>query len=197
VGQHDKTETRRIAAELGLRTATKPDSQEICFVRAGDFDAYVTERMPEASQPGPIVDAEGRVLGEHRGIGRYTVGQRKGLGISLGVPVFVTDVDADTNAIVVGPRDRLGVGELTAEEVSYCVDAPEAPVEVMVQHRAHGEATAATLYPEGSDRATVRYREPAEAVAPGQSAAFYDASAPDELIGGGIISTTVRAAAVA
>jgi tRNA-uridine 2-sulfurtransferase len=197
VGRHDKTETRRIAAELGLRTATKPDSQEICFVRGGDFDGYVTERMPEASQPGPILDSGGRVLGEHRGIGRYTVGQRKGLGISLGVPVFVTDVDADANAIVVGPRDRLAVEELTTEEVSYCVEAPERPVEVLVQHRAHGEVAPATLHPEAVGRATVRYREPAEAVAPGQSAAFYDASAPDELIGGGIISATVRAAAIA
>jgi tRNA-uridine 2-sulfurtransferase len=197
VGRHDKTETRRIAAELGLRTAAKPDSQEICFVRGGDFDAYVTERMPEASRPGPIVDAEGRVLGQHRGIGRYTVGQRKGLGISLGVPVFVTDVDADANAVVVGPRDRLGVAELTTEEVSYCAEVPQGPVEVLVQHRAHGEVAAGTLHPHGKGRASVRYREPVEAVAPGQSAAFYDASAPDELIGGGIISATVGAAAVA
>jgi tRNA-specific 2-thiouridylase len=197
VGEHDKTETRRIATELGLRTAAKPDSQEICFVRAGDLDAYVSDHMPGASRPGPIVDPDGRWLGEHRGIGRYTVGQRKGLGISLGVPVYVTGVDAGANVLVVGPRERLGICELAVEEVSFISAPPEAGTRVLVQHRAHGDAAPAALHPEGPGLARVVYDEPVEAVAPGQSAAFYDASAPDELIGGGIISRTVAATAVA
>lgn len=197
VGAHDKTETRRIAAGLGLRTAAKPDSQEICFVPAGDFDAYVTDHMHEATQPGPIVDSGGRVLGEHRGIGRYTVGQRKGLGISLGVPVFVTGVDANANAIVVGPRAELGVSELVVDEVSFVAEVPEEGREVLVQHRAHGEVAPGILCGVDDGRALVRYEEPAAAVAPGQSAAFYDAEAPDELLGGGIISATVAATAVA
>ncbi|MDP9234307.1 MAG: tRNA 2-thiouridine(34) synthase MnmA [Actinomycetota bacterium] len=197
VGAHDKTETRRIAADLGLRTAAKPDSQEICFVPEGDFDAYVGDHMHEATRPGPIVDSGGRVLGEHRGIGRYTVGQRKGLGISLGVPVFVTGVDANANAIVVGPRSDLGVSELVVDEVSFVAEGPEAGCEVLVQHRAHGEVTPGSLHPVSDGRVLVRYDEAAEAVAPGQSAAFYDAASPDELIGGGIISSTVAATAVA
>jgi tRNA-uridine 2-sulfurtransferase len=197
VGEHDKTETRRIAADLGLRTAAKPDSQEICFVREGDFDAYVGEEMPVAARPGPIVDSEGRVLGEHRGIGRYTVGQRKGLGISLGVPLFVTHLDADANAVVVGGRDELTVAELSVAEVSFTAEVPEAGIDVLVQHRAHGEVAGGMLYPESHGQALVRYREPVHAVAPGQSAAFYDATAPDELIGGGIIAATVPATAVA
>jgi tRNA-specific 2-thiouridylase len=196
VGEHDKSETRRIAAELGLRTAAKPDSQEICFVRSGDFDAYVTEHMPDAALPGPIVDSEGTVLGEHRGVGRYTVGQRKGLGISLGVPVFVTDVDPKSNVVVVGPREGLGVSELCVEEVSFTDPAPTAG-KVLVQHRAHGDVANGTLLPVERGKARVRFDEPVEAVAPGQSAAFYCASDPDELVGGGIISQTVAVSVVA
>jgi tRNA-uridine 2-sulfurtransferase len=197
VGEHDKAETRRIATELGLRTAAKPDSQEICFVPRGDFDSYVGDHMPTAARPGPIVDSGGRVLGQHRGIGRYTVGQRKGLGVSLGMPLFVTDVDATTNAVVVGPREELAVAELSVDEVSFVGDVPCPGMEVFIQHRAHGEVAAGTLHPQSYGRAEVRYYEAVQAVAPGQTAAFYDATDPDELIGGGIISATVPATAVA
>ncbi|MEA2487142.1 MAG: tRNA-uridine 2-sulfurtransferase, partial [Actinomycetota bacterium] len=93
VGEMNKPETRRIAERLGLRTAKKPDSQEICFVRDGDLPSYIEESMPEASVPGAIATTDGQVVGRHSGIARYTVGQRKGLGISLGVPVFVTNID--------------------------------------------------------------------------------------------------------
>ncbi len=107
VGTIEKSETRSIAHSLGLRTAAKPDSQEICFVRDGDFDRYVDEHLGDASRPGRIVDGAGNDLGEHRGFGRYTIGQRKGLGIALGVPVFVNAIDADDNTITVGSRDEL------------------------------------------------------------------------------------------
>lgn len=185
VGAQEKSVTRAIAAELGLRTAHKPDSQEICFVRDGDFDAYVGESLPAAAVPGPIFDTNGDVVGAHRGIGRYTIGQRKGLGIALGRPVFVTAIDAASNAITVGDRDGLGVAEFVLDELSF-VSAPAA--RVLVQYRAHGDAYPATL-----DGATVRFDEPVEAAAPGQSAALYSTADPDELIGGGIIASTVRA----
>jgi tRNA-uridine 2-sulfurtransferase len=197
VGGQEKEETRKIASDLGLVTAAKPDSQEICFVKGGDFDAYVTEHMPDATRPGPIVDSEGRTLGEHRGIGRYTVGQRRGLGISLGVPVFVTNVDARSNVVVVGARDHLEVGRLIVEEASFVSRVPEPGARVLVQHRAHGDAAPATLQAGPPGRAEVRFEDPVAAVAPGQSAAFYDAGSPDELIGGGIIASTSPATAVA
>jgi tRNA-uridine 2-sulfurtransferase len=197
VGEHDKSETRRIARDLGLRTAAKPDSQEICFVKSGDFDAYVGDHMPAATRPGPIVDPDGRQLGEHRGIGRYTVGQRKGLGISLGVPVYVTGLDADANVVVVGSRDHLAVSQLSLEEVSFIGETPGSGSKVLVQHRAHGEVAAASFHSRGAGVAQLIYDDPVEAVAPGQSAAMYDASAPEELIGGGIISATAAATAVA
>ena len=186
VGAQDKSVTRAIAEELGLRTARKPDSQEICFVRDGDFDAYVGESLPDAAVPGPILDASGTVVGTHRGIGRYTVGQRKGLGIALGRPVFVTSIDADANAIRIGDRRDLATSELTLTESSFVHERPQG--RVLVQYRAHGDAFPATV--EGD---VVRFDEPVEAAAPGQSAAFYSADDPDELLGGGIIHSTVAA----
>ena len=189
VGAQEKSVTRAIASELGLRTARKPDSQEICFVRDGDFDAYVGESLPAAAAPGPILDAGGAVVGTHRGIGRYTIGQRKGLGIALGRPVFVTSIDAASNAITVGERDDLGVDAVQLDELSFVADPAE---RVLVQYRAHGDAYPATL-----DGAVVRFDAPVEAAAPGQSAALYSVDDPSELIGGGIISSTVPAAAPA
>lgn len=187
VGEMEKSETRRIAADLGLRTAEKPDSQEICFVRSGEVGSYVAERVPDAARPGPLTDAAGNVLGEHRGVGNYTVGQRKGLGIALGHPVFVTRIDADTNSVVVGGREELAVDGLLVGEVGF-VDG-EVDGEVFVQHRAHGEVHRARLQRRG-DGWSVSYDRPVEAVAPGQSAAFYSCSDPDQLLGGGIIAAT-------
>lgn len=185
VGEMPKTETRRIAAELGLRTARKPDSMEICFVRDGDMPAYIEQSMPEANVPGTITTADGHVVGEHAGIARYTVGQRKGLGIALGTPVFVTSIDAATNTITVGPRTELATNTATLEEISFVSARPAPGTRVLVQHRAHGDAVPAAI--EGT---TVVFEEPVEAVAPGQSAALYDFEEPDLLLGGGIISTT-------
>jgi tRNA-specific 2-thiouridylase len=193
VGEMDKSETRRIAGELGLRTATKPDSQEICFVRDGDMNAYVGESMPAASEPGPIVDRSGRVLGRHRGIGHYTVGQRKGLVISLGAPVFVSAIDSGANAVVVGPRTELTVESFTTAETSAVAGALSVGTPVLVQHRAHGDAAPAVVEAVDGEQATIRFDRPMEAVAPGQSAAFYSAADPDELLGGGIVTATAPA----
>jgi tRNA-specific 2-thiouridylase len=193
IGEMHKTETRRIAAELGLRTATKPDSQEICFVRNGDTAAYVDSKIPEASVPGSIVDGEGNVLGAHRGIGHYTVGQRKGLGISLGKPVFVTSIDPRSNSVTVGGRDDLAVGGLVADEASFVDGPPPEGSRVEVQHRAHGEVHGGTLVSTSHKTFEVLYDAPVTAVAPGQSAVIYSADDPDAVMGGGIISATVPA----
>jgi tRNA-specific 2-thiouridylase len=196
VGDMDKPATRALAAELGLRTAAKPDSQEICFVRDGDMGAYIRERVPEASIPGPILDEEGSVIGTHRGIGNYTVGQRKGLGISLGVPVFVNHIDAAANSIRVGDREALAAHGFVADEVSWTHAAPPEGTEVLVQHRAHGETSEGVLRNmDGGWR--VDFDHPVEAVAPGQSAAFYSATDPEELLGGGIIAHTLQRTTVA
>ena len=197
VGGMAKTETRALAAELGLRTAAKPDSQEICFVRAGDLGAYVDANMPAAATPGDIVDARGRAVGKHRGLGRYTVGQRKGLGISLGAPVYVTSIDAIDNRIVVGSRDELAVGGIVMAETSFVGAAAQPGAPVLVQHRAHGDVSRATVGRAADDRLELRFESPVEAVAPGQSAALYSATDPEELLGGGVIMATAPVQAVA
>lgn len=192
VGEMEKAETRRIASELGLRTAAKPDSQEICFVRAGEVGDYVAARVPAAAAPGDVLDTSGKVLGRHRGIANYTVGQRKGLGIAVGQPMFVTSLDAGTNSVVVGSRADLAVGRLVVDEVSFVCGAPSNQAPVLVQHRSHGEAHPARLVRSG-DGYEVVYEDPVAAIAPGQSAAFYSADDPDELLGGGIIAAARRA----
>jgi tRNA-uridine 2-sulfurtransferase len=188
VGEMHKTETRQIAEELGLRTAAKPDSQEICFVRNGDLAGYIDRNLE--TSPGAIVDESGEVLGEHHGVQRYTIGQRKGLGISLGVPVFVTGIDANDNTITIGGRDSLAVGGLALDEMSFTHEAPEQGAEVLLQYRAHGDVSPARVVEVGEAGLVVDFVEPVYAVAPGQSAALY---IEDELIGGGIISATVPA----
>lgn len=187
VGGMDKKETRAIAGQLGLRTAAKPDSQEICFVRSGEVGAFV------GGEPGPIVDSSGAPLGEHRGIANYTVGQRKGLGVSLGTPVYVTEVDPSQNTVVVGSAEDLAVDELVLDEVSFIGAPPEDGAAVSVQHRAHGAVASGRLRFQ-EEGARVLYEEPVTAVAPGQSAVLYDG---DEVIGGGIIAATRRSSAVA
>jgi tRNA-specific 2-thiouridylase len=195
VGAMEKSETRAIAASLGLRTARKPDSQEICFVRDGDFDRYVDEHLSNLTEPGSILDGSGAVLGRHRGIGRYTVGQRKGLGISLGWPAFVTAIDPEANTLTVGTRDDLGVGGIVCDEISFTGRPPRDGEEVLVQHRAHGEVHAGRIRHVTGDRFEIDYLSAAQAVAPGQSAALYSGSAPDELLGGGVIAATRRVGA--
>ncbi len=196
IGDMDKTTTRRIAAKLGLRTAAKPDSQEICFVRDGDLGSYIQSNVPRATEPGPIVDDGGRVIGEHRGIGRYTVGQRRGLGVALGEPVFVTSIDADANSISVGARAGLAVTGMVLEETSLTGAGVPDGGRVFVQHRAHGGVNAARLTVEpGGWR--LAFAEAVEAVSPGQSAALYSQADPDLLLGGGTIKVTTSAPATA
>ena len=187
-----KAETRAIAQGLGLRTADKPDSQEICFVRGGDVGAYIESNVTAASVPGPIRDRDGNVLGQHPGIGRVTIGQRKGLGIALGEPVFVTRIDRGDNSIVVGRREDLAVGGLTVSEVRFVGQRLGPGTGVLVQHRAHGEVTAARVVESEGDVSVV-FQNDVDGIAPGQSAAFYCAEEPDRLLGGGIISSTFPA----
>jgi tRNA-specific 2-thiouridylase len=195
IGEMHKSETRSIAADLGLRTAAKPDSQEICFVASGDLGTYVEDNVTGGTNEGPIVDASGNTLGAHKGIARYTVGQRKGLGISLGEPVYVTGIDAGSNAIRVGSRDELAVEGIIAAEAGWVHGPPDPGTRVYLQHRAHGEVHEAIVGSADAAGVELEYLEPALAVAPGQSAVLYSTDDPDEVIGGGVIARTIRAAA--
>jgi tRNA-specific 2-thiouridylase len=181
VGGIDKSETRRIAADLSLRTANKPESQDICFVGSGDYRAFIRSQSPQVEQPGPIVDESGAVVGEHRGIVDVTIGQRRGLNVAVGEPRYVTDIVPSTNTVVIGRREELARTESNLREVTTVSGGP-LPRRVLAQYRAHGEAVPASVF-EG-DRPLVRFDQPQFALAPGQTIAFYEGEA---VLGGAII----------
>ena len=181
VGGYHKSEIRAMAAQAGLPVAGKPDSQEICFIPSGDYRNFLAERL--SPQPGEIVDAHGTVLGHHQGIEQFTVGQRKGLGLASGKPLYVLGVNAETRRVIVGTAAELLQETLWASQVNYPVGAPEGPVEVRAKIRYKALEVPATLYPRGSE-AVIRFQEPQRAVTPGQAVAFY---VGEELLGGGTI----------
>ncbi len=187
----DKTVVRRIAAELGLRVHDKPDSQEICFVPGGDHTAVVRARRPDTRRPGEIRALDGRVLGRHDGVAGFTIGQRRGLGVAAGAPLYVTRLDVLSNTVTLGPRAALLARGLIAEDVNWHVDAlPEGAVmraEVKIRHM-HA-AAAAELQRVDRGRVVVRFDVPQSAVTPGQAAVFYDTEGV--VIGGGWIAEAV------
>jgi tRNA-uridine 2-sulfurtransferase len=184
LGELEKPAVRGLARELGLQVAEKPDSHEICFVPDGDHAAFV-DRHAAAPPPGAIRDQQGRVVGRHGGVHHFTVGQRKGLGLSSGIKLYVVGLDAADNSVTVGPRDALDRQDLTASGVNWIGGAPpEGPVRVGAQIRHRHQAAAGSLEPLGADRARLVFDEPQAAIAPGQAVVFYDG---DEVIGGGWI----------
>jgi tRNA-specific 2-thiouridylase len=192
VGAMAKAETRAQAERFGLPVADKPDSQELCFAPAGDAGAFVRSRAPGLVRDGgEVVHADGRVLGEHDGTFSFTVGQRRGLGVALGTPTYVVDVDAATNRVVVGPQDLLARRGLVADRVSWVAGEPpgDGPFEAAVRIRYRGEDTPAVVERIDGDRLRVEFRSPQRAVAPGQSAVVY---LGDEVLGGGRIVEALR-----
>jgi tRNA-uridine 2-sulfurtransferase len=191
VGGQTKAETRAQAERFGLPVAGKPDSQEVCFVPGADHGAFLERHAPDLVRSGSVVDADGREIGEHRGTFRFTVGQRRGLGVSTGRPLYVLDVDAGAHRVVVGPGELLAKRGLVAERVRWVAGHPPAdgPFEGSVRIRYGGEDAPAVVEPSGPDRATVEFRTPQRAVAPGQSVVFY---AGDEVLGGGRIVAGLR-----
>jgi tRNA-specific 2-thiouridylase len=188
VGALSKSQTRDHARALRLRTADKPESFDICFVPDGDAAGFVERALGDGARPGEIVDAGGVVLGEHAGVHRYTVGQRRGLGIDTGSrKAFVLEIDAPSNRIVVGPGELLARAGLEADEVTWVSGSPPEDGIDAVQVRAHGGACAATLEraEAAAATATVRFAQPQRGIAPGQLAAFYRG---DEVLGGGTIA---------
>jgi tRNA-specific 2-thiouridylase len=185
VGHLTKPEVRAHAARLGLAVAEKPDSHEICFVPDGDAAGFVERQMPDAPRAGSIVDSSGRVLGQHAGLHRFTVGQRKGLGLATGAPLYVLKLEPATAEVVVGSRDELGRADLTATGVNWIAGAPpSSPLRVTARIRHRHRDAPATVIASGDDSASVQFDEPQVAVAPGQAVVFYDG---EEVVGGGWI----------
>jgi tRNA-specific 2-thiouridylase len=185
VGGLSKEETRRHAGRLGLAVATKLDSQELCFVPPGQAQVFAAERAPHLAKEGDVVDASGRVLGTHEGTYRYTIGQRRGLGVSMQERSYVVDVDASSNRVVVGPSELLARRGLEAERVNWIAGRPGGPFEAKVKIRYRGDPAPAVVEPRAAAEARVEFRNPQRAVTPGQSVVFYSG---DEVVGGGTIT---------
>jgi tRNA-specific 2-thiouridylase len=190
LGSLSKPEVREIARQSGLALAEKPDSQEICFIPGGDYKQFLTayleeqgERMPETA--GELVDSGGEVLGRHEGIFNFTVGQRKGLGVSSPTPLYVLQIDPASHRVTVGADEELATRSLRARDLNW-ISIPElsAPMRVRIKIRHRHEPAWATLEPAGADEVVATFDEPQRAVTPGQSAVFYNG---DEVVGGGWI----------
>ncbi|MHC5053099.1 MAG: tRNA 2-thiouridine(34) synthase MnmA [Planctomycetota bacterium] len=192
-----KEETRERAGAADHPAAERPSSQDLCFTGAREPGALVAARAPEAARPGPVVDTSGRVLGEHRGLAHYTIGQRKGIGVTAGRPLFVKELRPETNELVVtdddGPGGELGCARFKVGGLTWLArpDASASEFDTLVQIRYRSPATAARVRVEG-ERAEVELANPARAVAPGQCAVFYGDSTggggTDEVLGGGWIA---------
>jgi tRNA-uridine 2-sulfurtransferase len=189
IGEFTKAQVREKASALGLVTATKPESQEICFVADGSYRTLLKDRFREQVRPGPIIDDSGAVVGEHDGIAMYTVGQRSGLRLAAGgprsEPAYVSQIDPATNTVRVGGRAQLLRSSCRLEDVRYVAGhVPPAAFAASVKVRSHAPLAAAVVTPIG-DQARIDFDEPQRALAPGQAAVFYDG---DRVIGGGPIA---------
>lgn len=192
LGHLEKDQTRELAAAMGLVVAAKPDSQDICFVPDGDYAAVVEKVRPGASRPGEIVHVDGRVLGAHEGVLRYTVGQRRGLGVATGEPLYVVRLDAAAARVIVGPREALQVHRIALTEVNWLGDGDLADadgVSIGVKVRSTRPPAPAALEV-SDDGVFVLLAQGEEGVAPGQACVFYDAPGHDRVLGGGWISAT-------
>jgi tRNA-specific 2-thiouridylase len=186
VGHLTKPEVRAHARRLGLATAEKPESQEICFIPDDDYRRFLGERDPDIFRPGPIVDTTGRRIGTHRGLAAYTVGQRRGLALASAEARYVLDLDAATNTVTVGAAAALERDALVATDVNFIACAPPAePIDVEAKIRHNHRAARARVRALDDGRAEVRFAEPQRAITPGQSVVFYQG---DLVVGGGVIA---------
>lgn len=187
VGGYEKPEIRRLASQIGLRVAEKRDSQEICFVTSGHHGEFVKARRGDLDTGGEIVTTEGQVVGRHDGIERFTIGQRKGLGVAMGEPYFVNHIDAQTRRVVIGRRESLARTRITADQTNWLVDPPHGPFRCRAKIRYNSPAASATAEVQPDGRLSVTFDQPRFGVAPGQAVVCYQA---DRVLGGGWIESS-------
>lgn len=185
VGEYEKSDIRAIAERIGLQVANKPDSQDICFIPDGDYGSYLEREGGVVSKPGNFVDLQGNVLGQHKGLVHYTIGQRRGLGIALGKRTFVVELKPETNEVVLDSGDAIFHDCLYAGQLNFMpFEKLEAPMDVMAKIRYNHKGAPATIQMVEKDKLKVLFREPQRAITPGQAVVFYDG---DYVIGGGTI----------
>jgi tRNA-specific 2-thiouridylase len=186
LGDLAKSESRAIAQEAGFFNAQKPDSQDICFVPDGDYAAAVERHAGQISPPGPFLDLEGNVLGRHKGIIRYTIGQHRGLGLSLPEKRYVCAIDPARNAVILGPSEALFRRSLTTEAFHWIAgEAPKEPVACTGKIRYRQAEQPAVAYPQPDGTAKIVFDQPQRAITPGQAVVLYQG---DEVLGGGVIA---------
>ena len=189
IGEYVKDKVRQIARELELPVANKPDSQEICFVEDNDYGRYINENTDTEVKPGWFIDREGKKLGMHKGIIHYTVGQRKGLGISFGKPMFVVALNPENNTVVLGDETEVFSSGLTASDINF-ISIPflRDEMKVTAKIRYSAREASAMISPLQEGRVRVIFDEPQRAIIPGQSVVFYDGSI---VVGGGVIEKSI------
>jgi tRNA-specific 2-thiouridylase len=186
VGDYPKTKIRQIAESFGLPTASRKDSQDLCFLAGEDYRNFLQRNAAEILRPGAIVTRDGKVLGQHTGLANYTIGQRKGLGVASPVPLYVLGKNAATNSIIIGTEEELGTRELVAHGVNWLGGkAPTAPFRAEVKIRYTARPAWAGVTPEAGNQARVRFETPVRDVTAGQAAVFY---VEEEVLGGGLIA---------
>ena len=185
LGGMEKRQVRELAERLGFVNARRRDSQDICFIPGGDYGAFIESWTGEAFPAGDFLDREGRAVGRHRGAIRYTLGQRKGLGLSMGEPVYVCGKDMSANTVTVGPESALFVREILVEDLNWiAIEGLDSPLRVGAKTRSRQAEQAAEIFPESGGRVRVVFDRPQRAVTPGQAAVFYGG---DAVVGGGTI----------
>jgi len=187
LGTFTKDEVRHLAADRRLATANKADSQDICFVPDGDYAAFIESYTGKRYAPGNIEDENGSVLGRHRGLIRYTLGQRRGLGVALNAPVYVTAKDTERNTVTLGPESALYAKTLTAVDINLIAsDAIDKPIKVMVKTRYLQQEKKALAVQTGANELRIEFEEAQRSLTPGQAAVLYDGNT---VLGGGIIAS--------
>lgn len=192
VGHLCKEETRALAKKFGLKVADKPDSQDICFVPNGNYSQVIARLHPKAWEAGELRDLNGNVLGQHNGIVNFTIGQRRGIGVSSSEPLYVVKIEPTENAVYVGAKqDLLGI-KVPIKELNWLGDSSvikaQLPIKCMVKLRSAHQGITATLYPQQDGYATVQLEEPYQGITPGQACVVYDIHTPSRVLGGGWIT---------
>ena len=186
LGECKKTQVRAMAREWDLPAASRPESQELCFVPGNDYRRFLARHRPELLMPGPILDTAGRAIGRHKGLPCYTIGQRKGMGIAAPEPLYVLQIDVESNTLIVGTASELGRNKLLAEHVSYVSgQAPKEAVWIEAKIRYNAVRAPALLTPISGEEARVVFDQPQRDITPGQAVVFYRA---EEVLGGGVIA---------
>jgi len=185
LGELRKEEVRKMAFQCGLRVHDKPESQEVCFIQEPSYHSFLSERLEKSFEPGPFVDRKGNILGTHKGIPFYTIGQRRGLRLAKGKPLYVIGIDRERNTIIIGEEEEVYGDTFLVDSVNWIVPQKRVPFQnAQVKIRYNHPGSAAWLSPKGEGEWEVKFESPQKAITPGQAAVFY---AEDAVLGGGWI----------